>query len=172
MISLNEDWLHRTEKICSLCGGTCCNDACPPISQTCYERLVNSGVSPDCFEQNGYRRLKTKDNGTCTLLENGRCTIHSIKPETCRAGPFTFDVKDNTIKIFLKYPTHCPVVGYLRSASDAYWQHFERAVSDITQLMQNFSREELDHICRIEEPKTERVAEIPRWTDPYHDHRN
>ena len=44
------------------------------------------------------------------MLNGGKCGIHAIKPETCRAGPFTFDVKGDTIEIFLKFEEICPVV--------------------------------------------------------------
>ena len=94
-----ENWLLRAEKICMECGGHCCDEAHPPISSACYERLTTAGVSPDMFESVGYKRLKTRENGECVLSENGKCRIHTFKPETCRSGPFTFDMNGDMIGV-------------------------------------------------------------------------
>jgi hypothetical protein len=98
-----------------------------------------------------------------------RCSIHSIRPETCRAGPFTFDVKGDVIEIFLKYEAICPVVRLIREVPDAYEYQFALAKKSITHLVLNLTEGELAAICRIEEPDTEKVAEIPREY-PDHDH--
>jgi Fe-S-cluster containining protein len=118
------------------------------------------------FETEGYTRLKTRANGECVLSVNGKCTIHSFKPETCRAGPFTFDVKGDAIEIFLKYETLCPIVTLLKEVPEAYGQQYAAAVRSITHLVRNLSDDELAVICRIDEPETEKVAEIPRWDNP------
>ena len=38
--------------------------------------------------------------------ETGKCSVHPVKPETCRAGPVTFDINFSTKKVewFLKKP--------------------------------------------------------------------
>ena len=159
---MNTDWLLHAEEICNACGGHCCCEANPPISEPCYERLVREGISPDSFEMNGYRRLKSRPDGACVLWNRGRCTIHGIKPETCRAGPFTFDVQGDTVEIFLKLEKICPLVRLLKDEPAAYGQQYARAVENILHLVQNLSENELAAICRIEEPDTEKVAEIPR----------
>ena len=156
----------RAESICMRCGGHCCDDAHPPVSSSCYERLTKAGVDPAMFETEGYTRLKTRANGECVLSVNGKCTIHRFKPETCRAGPFTFDVKGDVIEIFLKYETLCPIVTLLKEVPEAYGQQYAAAVRSITHLVRNLSDDELDVICRIDEPETEKVAEIPRWDTP------
>jgi hypothetical protein len=114
------------------------------------------------FETNGYTRLKTKENGECILSTNGKCSIHAIKPETCRAGPFTFDVKGDTIEIYLKHERICPMVRLLKEIPEAYQQQYESAIGSITHLVRNLTQDELDAICLIEEPETEKVAEVPR----------
>ncbi len=159
--SLTENWLLRAEDICIRCGGHCCDDAHPPISDTCYQRLIAAGVSPDCFEMQGYRRLKTHPDGTCIMMQGGKCTIHDIKPETCRAGPFTFDLRDDRVQIFLKFESICPVVGLFKEVPSAYNLQYEQSVRNIAHLVSNLSREELVVISHIDEPDTEKVAEIP-----------
>jgi Fe-S-cluster containining protein len=114
------------------------------------------------FEYAGYKRLKVKENGVCILKEQGMCQIHSVKPETCRAGPFTFDVKGDTIAIFLKYERICPLVKILKEIPEAYQQQYDLAVKSITNLVGNLTSDEIDAICRIDEPDTEKVSEVPR----------
>jgi Fe-S-cluster containining protein len=157
-----ENWLLRAETICMECGGHCCDDAHPPVSTACYERLISAGVSPDMFEYVGYRRLKTRKNGECVLSENGKCGIHATKPETCRSGPFTFDMNGDMIALYLKHESICPIVGLLKREPEAYRQQYELAVQNITHLVRNLTDDELAVICRIEEPETDKVAEVPK----------
>jgi hypothetical protein len=98
----------------------------------------------------------------CILSKDGKCVIHAIKPETCRAGPFTFDVKDEVIGIYLKFPAICPLVTLLKATPEAYQLQYNLAVKSITHLVSNLTQDELDAICRIEEPDTEKVTEVPR----------
>jgi hypothetical protein len=95
-------------------------------------------------------------------MENHRCTCHGIKPETCRAGPFTFDVDGTAIRIFLKHASICPLVPLLKEEPGAYCQQYERAAENIAHLVTHLSDEEIEAINRIDEPDTELVAEIPR----------
>ena len=164
------DWLVRAEAICMDCGGRCCIEAHPPISGHCYDRLVAQGVPEDSFEWRGYHAVRARKDGTCIFCNGNKCSIHTIKPETCRAGPFTFDVKGDVIGIFLKYEAVCPVVRLLKEVPEAYGHQFDIARKSITHLVRHLTDEELAAICRIEEPETEKVADIPRKY-PDHDHR-
>ena len=161
-----KDWILSAETICARCDGHCCHDAHPPISSSCYVRLMKAGVPQETFESEGYTRLKTKKNGECILLVNGKCSIHSCKPETCRAGPFTFDVRDDVIEIFLKYETICPMVRLLKDVPEAYEQQYNAAAKSIAHLVRNLSDAELAMVCRVDEPETEKIAEIPRRNGP------
>jgi Fe-S-cluster containining protein len=159
---MTNDWLLRAEAICMRCGGHCCHEAHPPISEHCYQRLLAQGLPPAYFEKNGYRHMKTHPDGRCVCWKDGKCSIHGIKPDTCRAGPFTFDVKGDTIEIFLKFESICPIVRLLKEVPEAYDQQYSLAVKSITHLVANLDDDELAVICRIDEPETEKVAEIPR----------
>jgi Fe-S-cluster containining protein len=157
---LIKDWQKHAETVCLDCGARCCYEAHPPVSSSCYELLTGAGISPDNFEFTGYTLLKTKQNGECILLENDKCRVHSFKPETCRAGPFTFDVQHDMIVMYLKHETLCPVVRLLKSSPEAYRQQYERAVQNITHLVRNLTEDEISAICQIDEPETEKVAEV------------
>jgi Fe-S-cluster containining protein len=95
-------------------------------------------------------------------MEGGRCTIHGIKPETCRAGPFTFDVRGDTIEIYLKFERICPLVRLLKDDPAAYGRQYAVAVGAITQLVSDLTEEEIRAVCSREEPETEKVTEIAR----------
>nr|WP_320161141.1 YkgJ family cysteine cluster protein [uncultured Methanoregula sp.] len=159
---MTDDWLLRAEDICHTCGGHCCDGAQPPLSSERIAIILSKGDFAHCIGFDGYHFLRSKENGECTLQKNGKCQIHDFKPETCRSGPFTFDVKGDTIEIFLKFESLCPIVRLLKEVPEAYEQQYNRAVTHITHLVSLLPQEELDVICRIDEPETEKVAEIPR----------
>ena len=136
------------ETISPDCGDPSCDDAHPPVSPSCFERLTGAGVSPDEFEFTGYTRLRTR--------ENGECRIQAFKPETCRAGPFTFDIKGNLIGIYLRHESICPIVRLLKAVPGAYRQQYELAVQGITHLVQYLTDDEISVICRIDKPETKK----------------
>ncbi|MCK9580242.1 MAG: YkgJ family cysteine cluster protein [Methanoregula sp.] len=159
---MTDDWLLRAETICLQCDGHCCHEAHPPISGHCHERLLGGRIPAEYFETNGYNRLRCRPDGTCICWNEGKCLIHDIKPETCRAGPFTFDVKGDVIEIFLKFESICPLVRLLKEVPAAYETQYSVAVRNITHLVSNLTDNELAVICSIDEPDTWKVAEIPR----------
>jgi len=108
------------------------------------------------------RGYRLPESLVCILKEQGKCQIHSVKPETCRAGPFTFDVKGVLIVIFLKYERICPLVKLLKEIPEAYQQQYDLAVKSITNLVGNLTSDEINAICCIDEPDTEKVSEVPR----------
>ena len=159
---LTGDWLGRAEEICMQCGGHCRVDAHPPVSRSCSGRPAPAVVSEDLFGEAGYKRLKVQENGACILSKNGTCVIHTIKLETCRAGPFTSDVKGDIIEIYLKYSRTCPLVTLLKETPQAYQLQYDLAEKSITCRVRNLTQDEIDPACRIDEPEPEKVSKIPR----------
>jgi Fe-S-cluster containining protein len=151
--------LSRACGSCQLQGG-CCFEARPPLTKKRIEILTAGGVSPESIEFAGYRRLTLKPDGFCVLFENGMCSVHSIKPETCVAGPFTFDMQGTILQIFLKRERICPMVKVLKENKDAYDGLFQAAVEKIAGLVRALPEDELAEILKIEEPETDLVAEI------------
>jgi uncharacterized protein len=144
---------------CHLVGG-CCFDARPPLSQERIDILLKNGVRPDAVEFAGYKRLRLKPDGFCVLFQDGKCSIHSIKPETCVAGPFTFDMKGDVLQIFIKRESICPMVRFLKANRKAFDGLFEAAVEKIRELVDKVPPEEMAEILKIDEPETDLVAEI------------
>ena len=92
--------------------------------------------------------------------------MHLVKPETCRAGPFTFDVNFQTGKVewYLKTPAICALAGVLRENPDLLRVHFEVAREQLMNLICDLDGEALRAILRIEEPQTVKMGEknLPR----------
>jgi Fe-S-cluster containining protein len=159
-----EDYLcEAISQACSNChlDGGCCFEARPPLSQERIDILIKNGVAKSAVEFAGYKRLRLKQDGFCVLFQDGKCSIHSFKPETCVAGPFTFDIKDNVLQIFLKRENICPMVRFLKADRKAYDGLFETSVEKIIHLIKNTPASEMAEILKIEEPDTDLVAEIP-----------
>ncbi len=153
------DALSRACGECHLSGG-CCFEARPPLIAERIDILLDSGVSRNEIDLGGYKRLKLRPDGFCVLFRDGKCSIHSIKPETCVAGPFTFDMKGSILEIYLKTEKICPMVKILKENKEIYDGLFEVAVEKIVHLVENLPKNELEEILKIEEPDTELVAEI------------
>lgn len=158
---MNASFEERAEAICAECGGRCCYDAHPPLTPGKVAELRAKGVPPSVIEYTGYTRMKAHDDGMCVMCSGGRCRIHAFKPDTCVAGPFTFDVQDHTLRLFLKDESLCPLVPYLVADPEAYATQYQKAVKSLTSLVRSLPADDLDAINRIPEPDTTLVAEIP-----------
>ncbi len=89
--------------------------------------------------------------------------VHSVKPETCVAGPITFDINFNTQKVcfFLKKDEICAYAGVLFKNKPALKKHFEEARKQILELIEQLSAEELRALMKIDEPQTFKFCEEP-----------
>ena len=163
---MHSDWMLRAEAICGSCGGHCCNGACPPLCDERIAVILSRGNFKDRIETNGYRRIRTKENGECAMFESGKCIIHAFKPETCMAGPFTFGVTDRNIEIFLKQESICPLIPHLKADREMYTMQYNRAVEHITNLVGSLPDNELRIISAIPEPETDLIAILPRTKVP------
>ena len=159
---MDEDLCQALSRACDDChlAGGCCFEARPPLSQKRIDMLMENGVSADAIEFVGYKRLCLRQDGFCVLFRDGKCSIHDIKPETCVAGPFTFDIEDDMLQIFLKRESICPMVRFLRANRKAYDALFETSVEKIMDLIRSVPEEEMAQILQIDEPETDLVAEI------------
>ena len=159
---MHTDWIQRAEALCGSCGGRCCNGACPPLSRERAGILISHGEYWDRIEYRGYRRIRAKDNGDCTMLTGGRCEIHAFKPETCAAGPFTFAITDRTIEIFLKRESVCPLIPHLKADREMYDVQYRKAIDQLSRLVAQLPDNELRIISAIPEDETDLVAILPR----------
>jgi len=130
------------------------------VTDSCYQRRVSAGIPPESFESAaGYCRSRLNGHA-CILFTGKRCRHHGIKLETCRAGPFTFDVNNGTIDLFLKTEKTCPPVRLLNGNPEAYRQQYMTAVQNIRNFVARMPKDEPAAVCRIDEPATEYIATI------------
>lgn len=147
-------------EICSKCGGKCCFEAKPPISKKRLKILLENGISSGFVEFGKYKHLKLKEDGYCVFFDNGKCKIHRIKPETCVAGPITFDIREGKLELYIKRESICPLVKFLRENEEILREHMSIALEKILDLIRELEKEELEEILKIEEPETEKIFEV------------
>ena len=156
--------------VCRQCTRSCCQDAKPPLTseriRIIEEYLKNQGmVSEPFFVHSDYSFPSVDLSGFCVFYDKGtkRCRIHGVKPETCRAGPVTFDVSIRTKKIewFLKTSELCLLAGQLFETRDKLAAHLEVAKAEIMHLVRELDSEALRAILSREEPETFKIGEDP-----------
>jgi len=154
--------------VCSQCKIICCQDAKPPLSEKRkkiikehLEKLKINIEKP--FTKEGYSYPTVDELVFCSFFskETGKCSVHPVKPETCSAGPITFDINFSTRKVewFLKKAELCAFAGVLFSNKAALKDHFEIAKKELTSLIRELNPEELRVIVKIEEPHTFKIGE-------------
>ena len=88
-------------KLCTICVPGCCHHFRPPITWTrqqlidCFlqDHMVNVGAWLDTTTH-PYAFPREIVDDACIFFDSElrTCLIHAVKPETCRAGPITFDL--------------------------------------------------------------------------------
>lgn len=155
-------------QVCRKCEFCCCQNARPPITQK-RKRLIETYLAAQ-----GLRIETPFDETTCTFLretsdgfyvlfdkETGKCLVHSVKPETCVAGPITFDINLQTGKIewFLKSEGICPLAGILYKDKYVLEKRLSSARKELQTLVQELDAETLCALLKIEEPETFKIGE-------------
>lgn len=156
-------------KVCGECHHYgCCTGTRPPLTKK-RMRIINSYLAKkhihvdNTFEQEAYAYPKEKSDGQCVFfdIDTKKCRIHTVKPETCVAGPITFDINKTTQKIewFLKKDTICTLAGELYKKPDVYKKHMISAKRELGRLIRELDAEALRAVLAIEEPETFKVGE-------------
>lgn len=154
--------------VCSQCKTICCQDAKPPLTQNrkkILKEYIKTNKIPIAkpFETKQYSYPATDENLYCNLFnkQTGKCSVHPVKPETCRAGPITFDINFKTKKLefFLKKSIICALAGVLYSNPEMFSWYYEAAKPEISKLVEELSADELRAIVKIDEPDTFKVGE-------------
>jgi Fe-S-cluster containining protein len=155
-------------KVCSACKISCCRDAKPPITEKrekiILEFLTGKGVRiENPFIHGEYTFPRETENGYCIFYDEAtrKCIIHPVKPETCVAGPITFDINKASRKVewYLKMEKICPLAGVMYKDKDLLKKHFEVARKEILELIRELRPEALKAILKREEPDTFKIGE-------------
>jgi Fe-S-cluster containining protein len=156
--------------VCSQCKSICCQDAKPPLTgnrkKIIEEYLKKNKLKiANPFAMGEYSYPAVDGDVYCRLFnkKTGKCLVHSVKPETCVAGPITFDINFDTQKVcfFLKKEEICAYAGVLFKDKPALTKHFEVARKQIIDLIEQLSAEELRALMKIDEPQTFKFCEEP-----------
>lgn len=154
--------------VCSGCKIICCQDAKPPLSES-RKKILKAYLSKQKinvdkpFTKESYFYPSVDEQVLCIFnsKETKRCIVHSVKPETCRAGPITFDINFKTKKVqyFLKKTEICAYAGELFKNKTAFKEHYEVAKKEVMHLIEELSADELRELMKIDEPQTFKVGE-------------
>ncbi len=154
--------------ICGTCKINCCWDARPPITgrreKIILEYLRTQGIYlENPFVHAEYTFPREDANGYCIFYDKAtrKCVVHPVKPETCVAGPVTFDINKTTGKIewYLKIEKICPLAGVIYKDKALLKKHFEAARREILQLVRELTPEALRTILKREELDTFKIGE-------------
>jgi len=157
-------------QICGTCKFNCCRNARPPLTRRRKRRidayLAAHGLSIDHpFVRRAYTFPRETSEGVCVFLEeeSRRCLIHPVKPETCVAGPITFDINLHTgnVEWFLKSENICPLAGVLYHDKRTLETHLNHAKHELQTLIHELNPEELFVLLQIEESDTFKIGEAP-----------
>jgi Fe-S-cluster containining protein len=76
-----------------------------------YRKLPEEDFrASDVREEAGELLLRERENGDCVLFENGRCSVHPVKPKQCRLYPFWFrNVRSG--EAWARTCRECPGIG-------------------------------------------------------------
>jgi hypothetical protein len=154
--------------VCAECKVNCCQDAKPPLSEN-RKKIILEYIAKQkikvkkLFTKEAYSYPSVEENLFCRFNseETRKCIVHSVKPETCRAGPITFDInfKNKKVEWFLKKSEICAYAGELGKNKTAFNEHFKVAKKEIIRLIKELDADELRALTKIEEPQTFKVGE-------------
>ncbi|MEM3442987.1 MAG: YkgJ family cysteine cluster protein [Candidatus Bathyarchaeia archaeon] len=167
MISKRQEDFYN---VCANCKISCCQNARPPITgerKKIIEEYLKAQKIPikNPFTKTAYTFPSEDAEGYCVFYDKQtrKCKVHPVKPETCVAGPITFDINKRTQKIewYLKMEKICPLAGVLHKNNEIRKNHLESAKKEILRLVHGLDPEALKAILRIEEPETFKIDEDP-----------
>ena len=154
--------------VCANCKISCCQNARPPITSE-RKKIIEEYLKEQKilihkpFTKTMYTFPREDAEGYCVFYEKQtrKCKIHPVKPETCVAGPITFDINKQTQKIewYLKMEKICPLAGVLYKNDEILKKHLESAKREIFRLVHGLEPEALRAILKIEEPETFKIDE-------------
>jgi hypothetical protein len=126
--------------------------------------LKKNGITiPDAFAEADYLFPRENPGGYCVFcnVETAKCLIHPVKPETCVAGPITFDINRQSGKVewYIKKEKICPLAGIVFADKRLLSNRLSIAKKELLTLIDALRPEELEAILKKEEPDTFKINE-------------
>jgi len=154
--------------VCNHCKNGCCQDAKPPLSEK-RKKIIKDHLKRHRitirkpFAKAGYSYPSVDGLLFCVFWDRktAKCAVHPVKPETCMAGPVTFDINFSTKKIewFLKKSEVCGLAARLFSDEAVFKRHFDIAKKQLVQLICELDPEDIWNIVKVDEPETFKIGE-------------
>ena len=153
---------------CSDCktNWSCCHETTPPVTDKRMKIIQNflkenNIQTQDPFVKTSYVFPRLDKDGYCVFhdAKTRKCIVHSVKPETCVAGPITFDINKKTgeIEWFIKMQKICPLAGCVFEDKTLLKSHVESAKREIKRLVDELDPKALDAILKKDEPETFKI---------------
>jgi Fe-S-cluster containining protein len=167
---MSEETVKKTcdFQVCCACKSTCCRDAKPPLTKN-RQKIITEYLKKQKihiekpFSHEHYSYPAVDKLSFCVFYDKrtDKCLVHPVKPETCQAGPVTFDINRRTGKLewYLKKSEICAFAGILHRNSASFEGHLEVAKAELLRLICELDAEDLQAILMIEEPQTFKVGE-------------
>ena len=118
----------------------------------------------DLFETTTYTFPRETRDGFCVFFDRDtrKCRVYAVKPETCVAGPITFDINLHTgnLELYLKLESICPLAGQLRKDPQGLAAHANAAKRELLRLVRALDADALAAILQIDEPETSKIGEV------------
>ena len=115
----------------------------------------------NAFVEEEYVFPRENPEGYCVFhnMTTRKCLIHAVKPETCVAGPITFDANKKTgeIELFIKMEKICSLARVVYDDKKKLRNHLESAKKEIMRLIAELGQKELQAILLKDEPETFRI---------------
>ena len=115
------------------------------------------------FTRTSYSFPSVDAMGFCVFYDKQtkQCLVHHVKPETCRAGPVTFDINCRTQKVewHLKKAEICELAKKLYENDVQFKEHLNVAKKELSRLICGLDSDDLRAILKIEEPQTFKIGE-------------
>lgn len=117
----------------------------------------------DAFARTEYVFPRENPEGYCAFYnaKTAKCLVHPVKPETCVAGPITFDInkQSSNVEWYIKMERICPLAGIIYGNRQMLQKHLASAKKEIFRLVNGLDPEELEAILKKEEPETFKIGE-------------
>jgi Fe-S-cluster containining protein len=169
-LDMSDDVVRKTcaFDVCCHCKSGCCQSVNPPLTLKRKKLIENylkeQGIRVENpFTNEAYSYPAVDAMGFCVFFDKDtrKCLVHPVKPETCRAGPVTFDINCRTRKVewYLKTTQVCALAKTLCENGTLFGNHFEAAREQLLRLICGINTEALQAILKIEEPQTVKIGE-------------
>jgi hypothetical protein len=156
---------------CSLCRTqwSCCHETTPPITER-RKKIIeaflreNNIQIENPFMRTEYLYPRLGKDGYCVFHDRKtrKCIVHSVKPETCVAGPITFDIdhKSGRPVWFMKMECICPLASRVYEDKAMLRKHLKSAEKEVSRLLEGLDSIELAAILKKDEPETFKLSNV------------